>query len=539
MTLRSLLPSGGMRRHAAYYDSVLGTSLELQCLLGRWWGRSLGPRAEQAVLEEILRQERIFSTFDPTSEISVWQETVGRDVPVSDELAEVLEASSSWTQRTHGAFDPTAEGWTRLWQSRGESGAPTSPADDERASNTGGERSVGGTPTSTPPWNVRRTLAGEFHARKLTSAPISLDAIAKGYIVDRACAIVEEVTRSSSVLINIGGDLRHLGDEPLRVQVRRPRGRAEIGPIVEEIVIRNEGVATSGGVHRGVMVDGTWHSHLIDPRTGRPVDHLELVAVVAPDAMTADVLATAFSVLGARQSLAIADSIPGVGCLLLRRDGARLTSAVWDDRAARAGRAVPVSRRRAVAGAVGMGLGLASAARGRSSVLPNGSEKRARAPGARVPWDDRFEAAITFSFGDPRGGMASRRPYVVVYIDDAEGNPVRTVSLWAQDASWIRNLRRWYRAERARQAAGGDSLVSTVTTPTRNPGRYTVVWDGRDDTGAPVEQGEYFVCLETIRQGGTNYFTRQAFAFESTPFTGSMEDYGAFRDIEVDFREKS
>ena len=39
-----------------------------------------------------------------------------------------------------------------------------------------------------------------------------------------------------------------------------------------------------------------------------------------------------------------------------------------------------------------------------------------------------------------------------------------------------------------------------MTSPTRNPGRYTVVWDGRDDLGEFVSQGEYFVCLETIRR---------------------------------------
>src|SRR5690606_18080477 len=138
------------------------------------------------------------------------------------------------------------------------------------------------------------------------------------------------------------------------------------------------------------------------------------------------------------------------------------------------------------------GVGLLVGVLGRP--LPSRAAPRAR----RIPWDERFELAISFDFGDARGGMTSRRPYVVVYIDKEDGTPVHTVSLWSQQASWVRELTRWYRSERTRQREEGGDLVMSLATPTRPAGHYTVVWDGRDNSGHLVEQGEYFVCLETI-----------------------------------------
>ena len=278
--------------------------------------------------------------------------------------------------------------------------------------------------------------------------------------------------------------------------------------------------------------------------TGQPAERLLSASVIAPDAATADVLATAFNVLRPRRSLEIADSMRGVGCLLLRRGGVRIANAYWERQmvAEPAGR--PVSRRGILAAGLALGVGLGVGPR-KAGARPPGDRSPRTQPRARIetrtqpPWDERFELAVTFTIGDPRGGMRARRPYVVVYIDDAEATPVRTVSLWAQDASWVRELRRWYRGERARSAAQGTSLLSTVTSPTRNPGRYTVIWDGRDDLGELVSQGEYFVCLETIRQGSSDYFTREPFTLEATPFVAQMEPYGTFQEIELAFRERS
>ena len=525
MTLRTILRPGLPRAHSAHHENVLGTSLELRWVSGAWRAGRSGTRIERTALAEIRRLDAVFSTFRPDSELSRWMAAAGREIEVSQELADILELAAWWRTKTLGAFDPGCA--ERL---RTDSGGSA-----HRASRA-----------ARPLWEVSRPPGGRSPvARRLTSAALSLDAIAKGYIVDRACSAAAQATRSSDMLVNIGGDIRHIGENRVVVGVTDPRSDAENGRRVEYVGIRGQGLATSGGYRRGRIEAGRWRSHLIDPGTGRPAERVLSASVIAPDAATADVLATAFNVLRPCRSLEIADSMPGIGCLLLLREGVRIANAYWEGQVVAEPAARPVSRRGMLAAGLALGLGLGSGP---------GKAAGARAPGAwrprtqpriragtrtQPPWDERFELAITFTIGDPRGGMRARRPYVVVYIDDAEASPVRTVSLWAQDASWVRELRRWYRGERARSAAQGTSLLSTVTSPTRNPGRYTVIWDGRDDLGELVSQGEYFVCLETIRQGSSDYFTREPFTLEATPFVAQMEPYGTFRDIELDFRERS
>ncbi len=530
MTLRTILFPGLPRAHSAHHENVLGTSLELRWVSGAWRAGPPGTRIERAALAEIRRLDAVFSTFRPDSEFSRWMAAAGKDIEVSPELACILELAEWWRTKTLGAFDPACAERRRP---------------DSVANGSSGPDSVRASRAARPLWEVSRPPGGGPPvARKLTSAALSLDAFAKGYIVDRSCSRAARVARVSDMLVNVGGDIRHIGENRVVVEVTDPRSDAENGPRVEYVWIRNQGLATSGGYRRGRIEAGRWRSHLIDPGTGQPAERVLSASVIAPDAATADVLATAFSVLGPRQSLEISDSMPGVGCLLLRRGGVRIANAYWERRVAAEPVGRPLSRRRMLAAGLALGLGLRASPRKAGARSPGEWRLRIR-PHARVgirtqpPWDERFELAITFTIGDPRGGMRARRPYVVVYIDDAEANPVRTVSLWAQDASWVRELRRWYRGERARSAAQGTSLLSTVTSPTRNPGRYTVVWDGRDDLGEFVSQGEYFVCLETIRQGSSDYFTREPFTLEATPFVAQMEPYGTFQEIELAFRERS
>jgi thiamine biosynthesis lipoprotein ApbE len=506
---------------------VLGTSLEIRwtepsAIWGRrgWAGRGRSERIEAAVLEEIRRLDLIFSTYREDSELSRWQAAgspTGNEapeggsgatlLPISNELAEVLEQAAAWRERTGGAFDPSC------------------------AQSTG------------PLWEVIRGETGPL-ARKLTPKPITLDAIAKGYIVDRAAfAAAAAAGPDASVLVNIGGDIRHVGCGPVTVAVADPFTRADNTPPVERVRIAGQGIATSGPFLRGRREGGKWRSHIIDPRSGESVDHIASATVVAPSAEDADALATAFSVLSPEESLAVARGAPGVECLLIDRDGRRHESPGWTalrldaDTSPRPvlvqSRGPLLNRRELLARLATVGGALfASVPFVRLRTRPFSEEARA------IPWDERFELALTFQIGDPRAGLGLRRPYVATYVETADGSAVRTISLWSQRAQWIREMRRWYRSEGLRRAAHGGNLIDSATQPTRAPGTYTVVWDGRDDQGQLVEQGEYFICLESVRQSSSSFFTQQAFTFESTPFQATIPDYAGFSGIQLDFRQR-
>ena len=301
----SKLPSTPSR--VLHYERILGTSLELHLQAE---GEAVA-QAEAAVLAEIDRLEALFSVYRPESELCRWQRTLGTAQPVSPELLQVLAAAECWRRATGGAFHPAAAELERLWVSE-EPRPEVLTAGVERIKR--------------PLWRLD-SQAGT--ATRLQEVALTLNAIAKGYIVDRACAAAAAVPGVRSVLLNLGGDLRLQGPEPRVVGIADPACDAENAPPVSRIRLREGAVATSGGYRRGRRIGERWHSHLLDPRTGRPVEQIASASVVATAAMEADALATAFSVLAPEESLALADGLPDVAGLLVLKDGTIRRSRRW------------------------------------------------------------------------------------------------------------------------------------------------------------------------------------------------------------------
>jgi FAD:protein FMN transferase len=307
--LRSLAPRARHGRHFLFgYEHVLGTSLELQVVAAR---ESVARRAESAVLAEIDRLSPLLSGWTSTSELSLWLATFDADVPVSAELAEVLHASAAWRALTGGAFDPAVQTLVERMRAGGS-------ADVERRA------------PDEPLWRV--DLAGAT-ARRLTRDAISLDAIAKGYIVASAAARARSVEGVLDVLLNVGGDIQHLGEHSVVAGVADPLAPAENAPPIAGVRLQNAALATSGGYRRRFQLNGRLVSHIVDPRNGRPAERIVSSSVLARDCATADALSTAFSVMPPRESVELADSLGDVGCFLVEQDGTITTNGFWDDRA--------------------------------------------------------------------------------------------------------------------------------------------------------------------------------------------------------------
>jgi thiamine biosynthesis lipoprotein len=307
------------RRYACHLERVLGTSFELQVVADSTRAAEL---AQAAALAEVDRLEQILSGYSATSELARWQATIDEDVAVSAELATVLAAAECWRIRTNGAFHPGAQAVVDLLREP-EEGVPT--AGEEAVQIVLGE-------LRRPLWALDPERAT---ARRLSHRSISLDAIAKGYIVDRALEEAFAIHGISEVLLNIGGDLRHHGGERVPVGIADPLAPAENTPLLTIVEIENEALATSGGYRRGFRTGGRWVSHILDPRKGSPVERILSASVIAPDCATADALSTAFSVLAPAESVALADSLPGVDCFLVGMDGTPTASAGWHARVAR------------------------------------------------------------------------------------------------------------------------------------------------------------------------------------------------------------
>lgn len=157
------------------------------------------------------------------------------------------------------------------------------------------------------------------------------------------------------------------------------------------------------------------------------------------------------------------------------------------------------------------------------------------AQGAAPKWNADMELAVTVELAAPPGGRYNR-PYVAVWIENAGGKEVRTLSLWVENKGrgprWIPDLRRWYRS-----VTNPDALVDTVSAPTRNPGKYTLVWDGRDDKKAPVPQGEYTIFVETAREHGPYSLVSEQVTIGSKAFKKALGGNNDISGVTLEYRE--
>ncbi len=479
-------------RFSFHHENVLGTSFELHV---RSVGAAAAGRAETVALAEIDRLARIFSSYSPDSEFSRWQRTRGEAVTVSQELFSVLAASDRWQTASHGAFNPGAEAFSRLWQAA--AAKDTVPPAMELA--------AAALRVSQPAWRLDPAARTAEH---LTDVPLTLNAIAKGYIIEQASAAAAKVAGVEGLLLEIGGDLRVRGRFAETIAVADPKNDAENAVPLLAVPVREAGLATSGGYRRSVKVRGQHFSHLIDPRTGEPATHVAGVTVIAPDATTADALSTTFSVLTPDESLRLAEATPDVACLLVLADGRQLRSSRWPA--------------------------------GEFSVTALADEKPAEPDAAST--GPAMELAIGFEINRVEGGRY-QRPYVAAWIEDKDGFPVRTVLLWLLQSEkgqrWIPDLRRWHRGDQVRRLAEDKDLVATVSGATRNPGKYGVVWDGKDDHGEPVKPGTYTFYLEAAREHGTYQLMKHEFAVGEQAFTAELKGNEEIKGATLEYRRRN
>ncbi|GGE58911.1 FAD:protein FMN transferase [Streptosporangium jomthongense] len=260
----------------------------------------------QGIDEALEKVDASMSTWRENSELSKLNHLDDQSdwTPVSEPLFEVLSRSLEISRLTDGAFDITIGPVVNLWGFGPDARPEQVPSDEALA----------------------RTLAATgFEHLSLRADPpavkadrpqyIDLSAIAKGYGVD----VVARYLDSEGVkayLVEIGGEVRTQGRKPdgsaWRLAIEQPVEGGE--HTVNRIVTLPSGaMATSGDYRNYYESEGRRFSHTIDPETGKPIEHhLASVTVIADDTMTADALATGFTVMGYERASALAtrENIP-------------------------------------------------------------------------------------------------------------------------------------------------------------------------------------------------------------------------------------
>jgi thiamine biosynthesis lipoprotein len=262
-------------------------------------GDAANERVRAAIEGELARVERLFSRWDPASEISrLSAHATTEPFPVSPETAAALELGRRASELTGGAFDVTVAPLVEAW---GFGPAPR-PHEVPRPGALAALRArVGYRLLSIDAG--RRTVA---KARPDVACDVA--ALAGGWASDRVAEVLVALGHPD-VLVDVGGEVTARGRRPdggrWRVAIEWPDRARERALVVE---LENAAVATSGDYRKAwTDAQGQPRSHVIDPRTGGPIARgLASATVVHADGAWADALATALLVLGPAEGRALA-----------------------------------------------------------------------------------------------------------------------------------------------------------------------------------------------------------------------------------------
>ncbi len=297
-----LLLTSAPSRAEWYTDTreMMGTRVEIQL-----WAADVatGRKLLTSGMAEFARIEAAMSTYRDSSEISAVNRGAAlHPVPASAELHDLVRRSLELSVATGGAFDITFDSVGRLYDFRqrvrpdDESIRQNLPAIDYRH-----------VVLSDSPTTIRFTTPG---------TRINLGGIAKGYACEKVIVLLRKAGVSNA-LVNAGGDTRLLGDrrgKPWVVGIRDPDDDTHW---VTRLALEDEAISTSGDYERFFDEDGVRYHHILDPKTGKPAGGVRSVTIIGPDATLTDGLSTSVFVLGAERGLALVESMPGYGAVII------------------------------------------------------------------------------------------------------------------------------------------------------------------------------------------------------------------------------
>jgi thiamine biosynthesis lipoprotein len=254
------------------------------------------------------RLEARLSEWKDDSDVGRINLRAGEWVSVAPETLDVVE-KALWTGRaSKGTFDITFQVMSELWKfgsAQDREPKPPARAEVERKRKLIDYR------------KVELDRDGQ-RVRIAKGRKIGLGGIAKGYIVDRAVAVLKQAGLAS-FLVQAGGDLYGSGRKPDGSPwvsgIQDPRGPQ--GTFFATLELTDHAFSTAGDYARSYVVDNKRFHHIIDPRTGYPATASRSVTVWASDATTADMIDDAVFILGPEQGLALAESIEGVGVVIV------------------------------------------------------------------------------------------------------------------------------------------------------------------------------------------------------------------------------
>jgi FAD:protein FMN transferase len=278
-----------------WQGSTMGTRYSVKVVPGAARAQQDEPALRQTVERALEEVDASMSTYRRDSELSRWNDAKTTDpVAISEPLRRVMEVALEVGRASGGALDVTVGPLVDAWGfGPGDGGSVSAAELTQLRAHTG----------------LAKLALTEAGLQKLDPAlRVDLSAVAKGYAVD----LIGERLAAYGVehfFVEVGGEVlargRRADGTPWRAGIEQPT--AEGQGVLRVLSLRDQALATSGDYRNFYERDGVRFSHVIDPRTGRPVTHaLASVSVVHERVAVADAWATALTVLGSEEGYAVA-----------------------------------------------------------------------------------------------------------------------------------------------------------------------------------------------------------------------------------------
>jgi thiamine biosynthesis lipoprotein len=252
------------------------------------------PRAVEAALDEVDRIDRLMSHYKSDSELSRVNRDAGkRPVTVSPELFDFIDASLEYSRDSGGAFDVTVGPLMKAWGFfRGEGRVPDAAEMRPLKERIGFEHVL---------LNRReRTIAFDRDG-----VEIDLGGIAKGYAVDRAVGVMRRAGVGAALVSAGGSTIYGAGAPPgetgWEVILQDPIDARKTALTLR---LNDRALSVAGSSEKSFESGGVRYSHIMDPRTARPVQGVLSVAVLAASGTAGDALDDAFFVEGLEKARA-------------------------------------------------------------------------------------------------------------------------------------------------------------------------------------------------------------------------------------------
>ncbi|CAG0980764.1 FAD:protein FMN transferase [Methylophilaceae bacterium] len=278
-------------------------------------------QAADAVLKDFQRLHQKLHAWDENSELSKLNAAFAEGKPrqIDAEMAAIIQHATTLSVQSKGAFNPAIGRLIQQWGFQRNEFSPITIDADAIA-----DLARQNPQMSDIVIEQNDTGTGFLAQSKNPAVKLDLGGYAKGYALDRAAGYL----RSEGIehaLVNIGGNIIALGQrgkQHWRIGIQHPR---QPGAIATLELKDGWAIGTSGDYQRYFELDGMRYCHIIDPKSGYPVQHTRSVSVLIPPGEFAGTLSDAVSkpvfIAGTETRLAVADTMGVNAFMVIDADG--------------------------------------------------------------------------------------------------------------------------------------------------------------------------------------------------------------------------